>query len=71
MTKMKQVTYASLPYMSKLAACMYPDLVPKDIQYQMKVGAMSQGKKSPMEGKIERDHAYLDQARGKQTQHRR
>jgi hypothetical protein len=37
----------------------------------VKLGAMSQGKKGPMEGKIERDHAYLDQARGKQTQHRR
>jgi hypothetical protein len=65
MTKMKQVTYASLPYMSKLAACMYPDKVPEHIQQEMLKISDGWGRRTSLQRRIDKGNA--DAGRAKPT----
>jgi hypothetical protein len=65
MTKMKQVTYASLPYMSKLAACMYPDKVPEHIQQEMLKLSDGWGRRASLQSRIDKGNA--DAGRAKPT----
>ena len=58
MTKMRRQGWDNLPRNSKLAACLWPDLVPKDIQAEMGALARNERKFSPLEGKVMRDNSY-------------
>jgi hypothetical protein len=62
---MKQVTYANLPYMSKLAACMYPDKVPEDIQQEMLKISDGWGRRASLQRRIDKGNA--DDGRAKPT----
>jgi hypothetical protein len=60
----RRETWSSLPRQSKLAACMYPDLVPKHIQDEQQAIARMEGKVSPLDGKAARERQRLQQQRG-------
>jgi len=62
MTKMKQVTYANLPYMSKLAACMYPDKVPEHIQQEMLKISDGWGRRVSLQRRIDEGNADAGRA---------
>jgi hypothetical protein len=61
----KRETWAGLPRQSKLAACMYPDLVAdENIGAEMKAIARIEGKVDPLSGKVDRERVRLQQQRG-------
>jgi hypothetical protein len=47
MSKLKNVTWASLPRQSKLAAILYPAQVPPEIQREMRDISRSEGRQPP------------------------
>jgi hypothetical protein len=49
MTKLKNVSWATLPRQSKLAAVLYPQLVPPEIQREMVEISRAEGKRSPLD----------------------
>jgi hypothetical protein len=57
--KTKPQDWGSLPRQSKLAACLYPDLVPKNIQDEMKTLSGSEGKRSPLDARAETQEARV------------
>jgi len=57
MTKLKSQSWRDLPRQSKLAAVMWPDLVPKDVQDQMRALSANERKLSPLEAKVKMDQA--------------
>ena len=68
MSKIKDQTWFQLPRQSRLAACMWPDLMPPSLQAETaRISHSTEGKKSPMEGKIARDKAWKDEQKTKLT----
>jgi hypothetical protein len=63
MTKMKPEGWDQLSRHSKLAAVMWPDLVPKHIQDEMKSISWSEGKTDPLSGKVAADQVRREQQR--------
>jgi hypothetical protein len=57
MTKMKTPSWDSLPRESKLAACLWPQLVPENIKAEMRSISWSEGKTSPLDAKLRTDKA--------------
>lgn len=62
MAGLKHQRWHDLPRQTRLALVMYPDLAPKDRQQEMAAYAMAERKKSPMQGKVDSDRAYANQA---------
>jgi hypothetical protein len=63
-----QSGWDTLPRASKIAACMFPNLVPKSVQEEMgRITHSTEGKRSPLEGKAVRDAAYREQSKTKPT----
>jgi hypothetical protein len=65
MTKLKPEGWDQLPRQSKLAACLWPDLVPKHIQDEMKSISWSEGKTDPLSGKVRAEQARRQQQQTK------
>jgi hypothetical protein len=55
--KLKSVLWHSVPRQSRLAAVMYPNLTSAENQRDMAAFARNEGKKSPMQGKIDAEQA--------------
>ena len=55
MTKMKTPSWDSLPRESKLAACLWPQLVPENIKAEMRSISWAEGKTSPLDAKLRTD----------------
>jgi hypothetical protein len=51
MSKLKPQSWDSLPRQSKLAAVMYPELVPEHIRHEMQSIAYGEGKTDPLTAK--------------------
>jgi hypothetical protein len=65
MTKLKPESWDQLPRQSKLAACLWPDLVPKHIRDEMRSIARSEDKTDPLSGKVAREQARRQQQQTK------
>jgi len=57
MSKLKPSTWETLPRDSKLAACLWPTLVPDNIKAEMHSISRSEGKTSPLDAKLKADKA--------------
>ena len=67
MTKIKDQSWFELPRQSRLAACLWPQLMPKSLQDETARITRAEGKKSPMAGKIARDNAWRGEQKTKAT----
>jgi hypothetical protein len=56
-TKMKTTTWETLPRSSKLAACLWPQLVDENIRREMRSLSANEGKTSPFDAKVSADKA--------------
>jgi hypothetical protein len=61
--KPKRSEWDQLPRQGKIAAVLWPDLVPKSLQQEMQIISKGEGKLSPLEGKAARDKAYQQLAK--------
>ena len=65
MSKLKPDSWDTLPRQSKLAACMYPDKVPEDIQQEMLKISDGWGRRASLQRRIDKGNA--DDGRAKPT----
>jgi hypothetical protein len=61
----KPVTWHDLPREGRLARCMYPNLAEPQFQREMDELARAEGKRSPLQGRIDAERARKAQARTK------
>jgi len=64
-TKMRNETWDTLPRQSKLAAVMYPELVPDHIQREMRTISYGEGKTDPLTAKARTEGTRREAARTK------
>jgi hypothetical protein len=61
----KRETWSTLPRQSKLASCMFPDLVPEHIRDEMQAISRLEGRVSPLDAKVAREQARRQQQQPK------
>jgi hypothetical protein len=57
MSKLRPETWSELPRSSKLAACLWPQLVPENIRGEMQAISRGEGRVSPLDAKVRADNA--------------